>query len=38
MKTAANSKLVMIGDTITDCGREPLVGEEREAGLGAGLP
>jgi len=28
MKIAANSKLVVRGDSITDCGRVLLVGEE----------
>jgi lysophospholipase L1-like esterase len=36
MKIAANSKLVMIGDSITDCGRARPVGEGREAALGTG--
>lgn len=36
MKIAANSKLVMIGDSITDCGRALPVGEGRDAALGTG--
>jgi lysophospholipase L1-like esterase len=36
MKIAANSKLVMIGDSITDCGRARPVGEGRDAALGTG--
>jgi lysophospholipase L1-like esterase len=36
MRIEANSKLVMIGDSITDCGRVKPVGEGRNDSLGAG--
>lgn len=36
MKIAANSKLVMIGDSITDCERARPIGEGRDAALGTG--
>ncbi|MCO5188331.1 MAG: SGNH/GDSL hydrolase family protein [Anaerolineae bacterium] len=36
MKIAANSKLVMIGDSITDCDRARPIGEGRDDALGTG--
>lgn len=36
MKIVANSKLIMIGDSITDCGRARPVGEGRDTALGTG--
>jgi lysophospholipase L1-like esterase len=36
MKIQPNSKLVMIGDSITDCGRVRPIGEENGDGLGTG--
>ncbi len=34
MKIAANSKLLFIGDSITDCGRAQPIGEGRGEALG----
>ncbi|GMA56888.1 lysophospholipase L1-like esterase [Alicyclobacillus sacchari] len=36
MRLEANSKLVMIGDSITDCGRNQPIGEAPRGGLGFG--
>lgn len=36
MKLAKNTRLVMIGDSITDCGRNHPIGESRKNGLGRG--
>jgi lysophospholipase L1-like esterase len=36
MKIAANSKLLMIGDSITDCSRARPIGEGRDIALGHG--